>query len=414
MSKLNELIKKLCPNGVEYKKLGEIATITRGGSFQKKDFVSAGIPCIHYGQIYTKYGLFSEKTFSYLSESTAQKQKMAKTNDIIMAVTSENIDDVCKCVAWLGTEEVAVSGHAAIIHHQQNAKYLSYFFHSSAFSNQKKALAHGTKVIEVTPDKLSDIVIPVPPLIIQTTLVELLDSLTDAKVRLEKALRAEISYRETQYEHYYDRAFQSVAENSTQMEISQVASTFIGLATSVTKWKRDKGIQLLHNSDICRNAIVCKKIEYLLPEFVQKNRGKILRENDVITIHTGDVGTSAVVSKDYDGAIGFTTITSRVNDPEVVLPQYLCCYLNSRLCKQQIKSKTISDRNNLNLKSFNQILIPIPKTMAQKHIVDLLLRIDDQWHEIKSLLMEEIQNRQKQYEYYVDKLLSFEEVIENG
>lgn len=414
MRNLYKLLKELCPNGVEYKRLGDIATIARGGSFQKKDLVPTGIPCIHYGQIYTKYGLFCENTFSYLSESTAQKQKMARTNDIIMAVTSENIDDVCKCVAWLGTEEVAVSGHTAIIHHQENAKYLSYFFHSSIFNKQKRALAHGTKVIEVTPDKLSDIVVPIPPLIIQATLVDLLDSMTDAKEQLEKTLRTEISYREAQYEHYYDQIFLSFAKDSAKMEIRQVASTFIGLATSVTKWKRDEGVQLLHNSDICRNAIVCKKIEYLLPEFVQKNSGKILRENDIITIHTGDVGTSAVVSKDYVGTIGFTTITSRVNDPEVVLPQYLSCYLNSRLCKQQIKSKTISERNNLNLKAFDQIVIPIPNTSQQQYIVDMLFRIDGKWREIKSLLMEEIETRQKQYEYYVDKLLSFEEVKGNG
>ena len=61
MNKLNELMQKLCPDGVEYKKLGEIATISRGGNFQKKDYVEAGTPCIHYGQIYTQYGLFAEK-----------------------------------------------------------------------------------------------------------------------------------------------------------------------------------------------------------------------------------------------------------------------------------------------------------------------------------------------------------------
>lgn len=55
MSKLNELIQQLCPEGVEYKALGSFATISRGGNFQKKDFREDGFPCIHYGQIYTKY-----------------------------------------------------------------------------------------------------------------------------------------------------------------------------------------------------------------------------------------------------------------------------------------------------------------------------------------------------------------------
>lgn len=127
MNKLNELIHTLCPDGVEYKRLGEIATVSRGGNFQKKDYVEMGIPCIHYGQIYTQYGLFVDKTISFISEEKAARQKFAVKNDIIMAVTSENIDDVCKCVAWLGEEDVAVSGHTAIIHHTINPKYLVYY-----------------------------------------------------------------------------------------------------------------------------------------------------------------------------------------------------------------------------------------------------------------------------------------------
>ena len=57
-----------------------------------------------------------------------------------MAVTSENMEDVCKCVAWLGNEPVAVSGHSAIIKHNQNPKYLTYYFHSTMFFAQKRII----------------------------------------------------------------------------------------------------------------------------------------------------------------------------------------------------------------------------------------------------------------------------------
>ena len=142
MGRLSELIEKLCPNGVEYKTLGKIATISRGGNFQKKDFVECGIPCIHYGQIYTRYGLWADETITYIDEKIGEKAKYAEPNDIVMAVTSENIDDVCKSVAWIGNKKVAISGHTAIIHHNQNAKYLSYYFHSEHFYKQKVKLAH--------------------------------------------------------------------------------------------------------------------------------------------------------------------------------------------------------------------------------------------------------------------------------
>ena len=201
MSRLDELIKNLCPNGVEYKKLGEVATISRGGNFQKKDFVESGVPCIHYGQIYTKYGLFADNTFTFISEKTARKQKMAVKNDIIMAVTSENIEDVCKCLAWLGTEEVAISGHSAIIHHTLDPKYLVYYLHSAHFFAQKRKLAHGTKVIEVTPSSLSDVVLPVPPLEVQREIVHILDHFT----LLTAELTAELTARQKQYEYYRDK-----------------------------------------------------------------------------------------------------------------------------------------------------------------------------------------------------------------
>ena len=191
--------------GIAYVKLSDIATITRGGSFQKKDFCDDGVPCIHYGQIYTRYGLYADKTIQCVSEAVAKKSKKAVKNDIVMAVTSENVEDVCKCVAWLGDEDIAVSGHTAIIHHNQNAKYLSYYFHTSQFFEQKKRLAHGTKVIEVTPDHLNNIVIPLPPLAEQERIVSVLDRFDTLCNDISSGLPAEIEARQKQYEYYRDK-----------------------------------------------------------------------------------------------------------------------------------------------------------------------------------------------------------------
>lgn len=205
MTKLEKLIQELCPNGVEYKPLGDIATISRGGSFQKKDYTENGVPCIHYGQIYMYYGLFAEKTLTYISEEVAQKQKFAEPGDIIMAVTSENIDDVCKCMAWLGSEKVAVSGHTAIIHHSINPKYLVYWLSSTMFYQQKVKIAHGTKVIEVAPARLADIILPVPPLPVQREIVRILDNFTEITQKLTTELAAELIARKQQYEYYRNR-----------------------------------------------------------------------------------------------------------------------------------------------------------------------------------------------------------------
>ena len=187
-------------------KLGDIATISRGGNFQKKDFVKiGGTPCIHYGQIYTYYGPYSYDTLTSISDALAAKCKKASTNDIIMAVTSENIEDVCKCVAWLGDKEIAVSGHTAIIHHEQNPKYLSYYFHTAMFFAQKRKLAHGTKVIEVTPNSLNNILIPLPTIEQQQRIVDILDRFDKLCNDISEGLPAEIEARQKQYEYYRDK-----------------------------------------------------------------------------------------------------------------------------------------------------------------------------------------------------------------
>lgn len=195
-------------------RLGDIATITRGGNFQKRDFAANGFPCIHYGQIYTSYGIYADKTITNISEDAAEKSKKAAKNDIVMAVTSENIEDVCKCVAWIGEDEIAVSGHTAIIHHEQNPKFLVYYFHTQDFIKRKKKLAHGTKVIEVTPDKLNDIIVPLPSREEQERIVSVLDRFDFLCNDLSNGIPAEIEARQKQYEYYRDKllTFEELSE----------------------------------------------------------------------------------------------------------------------------------------------------------------------------------------------------------
>ena len=154
--------------------------------------------------MYTHFGIYADKTLKFVSEETFDKSRKAVPNDIVMAVTSENVEDVCSCTAWIGDEPIAISGHTAIIHHNQNAKYLSYYFHTAHFYNQKTKLAHGIKVVEVTPDKLNDIVIPLPSLEEQERLVAILDRFDTLCTDISSGLPAEIEARQKQYEYYRD------------------------------------------------------------------------------------------------------------------------------------------------------------------------------------------------------------------
>ena len=153
-------------------RLGTIADIERGSNFTKKDFVKSGVPCIHYGQIHTKFHYSTKSAISFIPEVIARKCRKVKYGDVVMAVTSENFNDVCKCVAWLNTEEAAVGGHTAIIRHRINPLYLVYFFFTVIFSNQKEKYYHDGKVVEFPPAALQKILLPIPPLSEQQRIIE--------------------------------------------------------------------------------------------------------------------------------------------------------------------------------------------------------------------------------------------------
>lgn len=185
--------------------LRDICTIERGGNFQKKDFTDTGIPAIHYGKIYTYYGLYTDRTLNYINEERAKKQKFANKNDIIMAVTSENVDDVCKCVVWEGQEPVAVSGHSLIIKHNQNARFLAYYFTSLYFQKQKERYCIGTKVIEISKDSIGKILVPIPNIEKQNMIVKILDKYYSIIGSILELIPAEIEARQKQYEYYRNK-----------------------------------------------------------------------------------------------------------------------------------------------------------------------------------------------------------------
>lgn len=184
--------------------------------------------------------------------------------------------------------------------------------------------------------------------------------------------------------------------------LDDIADTFIGLATSVTKYKEKEGIVLLHNSDIRQNKIILKSIEFISKDFADKNKGKYHRLNDIVTVHTGDVGTSAVISKEYVGSMGFTTLVTRIRNFNLINPHYLCYYFNSDICKRDIARVTISDRSNLNQKEFCKLRIPIPPLEVQEEIV----RILDKFGELEAELEAELEVRKNQYEFWREKLLT--------
>jgi len=200
MSRIDDLIAELCPNGVEFKTLGEVGEFIRGNGLQKSDLTNTGVRAIHYGQIHTHYGAWATETKSFVSVTHAARLRKAQFGDLIIATTSEDDQAVAKAVAWMGNDEVAISGDAYIYRHNLEPKYVAYFFQSEQFQIQKKRHITGTKVRRVSGQSLAKIRIPVPPPIIQSEIAKVLDTFTE----LEAKLAAELEARRKQYRYYRD------------------------------------------------------------------------------------------------------------------------------------------------------------------------------------------------------------------
>lgn len=203
----NELLsfKHLGQGGVRWVTLSEVGEFIRGNGLQKKDFQESGFPCIHYGQIFTHYGLSATETKSFVSAELAQKLRKAKTGDLVIATTSENTEDVAKAVAWLGPDKVVYGGHASVYRHSMHPAYVAHYFRSDNFQAQKNRLVRGTKVKDISNKALEGILIPVPDKREQERVADILDAFDALVNGMREGLPAEITARRKQYEYYREQ-----------------------------------------------------------------------------------------------------------------------------------------------------------------------------------------------------------------
>lgn len=205
MSQIDQLVSALRPAGVKFKALGDIGSITRGRRFVKADMVESGSPCIHYGELYTKYGTWATKAYSYLDPALASRLRVAQPGDVVFVSTGETVEDIGKAVAWLGTEDVVIHDALYAFRSGLDPKYVAYFSQTREFHTQIRRNISSSKVSAISPENLGKVRIPAPPLAVQREIVRVLDSFTELESKLKAELEAELVARRQQYQHYRDR-----------------------------------------------------------------------------------------------------------------------------------------------------------------------------------------------------------------
>ncbi|WP_291383044.1 restriction endonuclease subunit S [Demequina sp.] len=403
MSRLDELIAEHCPDGVAHRPLGDVGEFIRGNGLQKSDLTDEGAPAIHYGQLHTHYGVWTDTTKSFTTPALATKLRRARPGDLIIVTTSEDDAAVAKATAWIGDGEVAVSGDAYIYRHSLDPRYVAYYFQSDQFQGQKTRHVSGTKVRRISGTSLAKIHIPVPPLEVQREIVRILDQFT----ALEAELEAELEVRTRQYEHYRARAFDFPSDIrvrwSTLGEVSAKVSSG-GTPSSGRDAYYGGEIPWLRTQEVDFGLIHSTGLS-ITEEGLRNSSAKWIPGHCVIVAMYGATAAKVAINE-----IPLTTNQACCNlqiDPEQADYRYVFYWVASQY--ERLKSLGEGSQSNLNAKKVRSFTIPLPSLDEQLRVVSLLSKFDALVNDLTVGLPAELAARRKQYEYYRDKLLTFEE-----
>ena len=413
MSKLDELIRELCPDGVEYKKLGEIATVLRGASPRPiKKYItndSDGVNWIKIGDVPvgSKYITQSEEK---ITKEGAEKSRYVQKGDFIlsnsMSFGRPYILAIDGCIhdGWL-----SISNFKDVF----LSDYLYYLLSSSAIQQEmKKRASFGGAVQNLNADIVKALVLPVPPIEVQSEIVRMLDSYTESVVELQRQLTAELTARKTQYSYYRDKLL-TFDVRAQKKKIGELTRVFSAARVHKNEWTTE-GVPFYRSSDVIskfngvENSRGKAYISFDLYKKLSEKSGKIMKDDILIT---------------GGGSIGIPYIVP-TNDPIYVKDADLLCIqksdkFNSRFLYHYFLStefrkylKNITHNATIAHYTISQIedtLVPLPSIEIQNRIVNVLDNFEKICSDLNIGLPAEIEARQRQYEYYRDKLLTFAE-----
>ena len=382
MSKVEELLEKYNPDGVEDLTLGEICLNhdSKRRPISKGNRIPGNIP--YYGangiQDYVDDYLFNGEYILVGEDGSV--------------ITEEGTP----IVKWV-YGKFWVNNHAHIFSENLNKALLKYVFYILQI-NKIKDLVRGVPP-KLTKESALSISLKIPHIKVQEESVKILDSFTN----LIDALNEELSLRQKQFEYYREKllTFDDDVEKFIVTEVAQLKSGLTYKPSDVS----DKGILVLRSSNI-KNGFLSYDDNVFVKESTKISDRSIVRCNDIlICVRNGSkklVGKCAMIDKNADGmAFGAFMSVLRAKD---INPKYLFYVWSSQIIQDKIKGDDAAPINQITSKDFNRLLIPVPKEQIQQSIVEKL----DAFESLISSLKEEIALRQKQYEYYREKLLTFD------
>ena len=375
----------------EYKTFGEIGSFLRGKNIQKADFVSGGLPCIHYGQIHTKFDISIDYHLSEIPQEVYDKAIIASPGDVIIAITSEDIDGSCKSVVWLGNYDIAVSAHAAILKHNMNGKFIAYYLRSNTFFTQKLKYARGFKVMEIKTKDLAKLVLPIPPKPTQLSIVSELDKLNELiQIKKEQLKDYDALAQSIFYEMFGDPV-----ENEKGWEVKKLGKLCSKIGSGATprggnESYKDEGISLIRSLNVYNNEFRRKDLAYIDDEQAAALSNVTILEDDVLLNITGaSVARCCIVPSDL--------LPARVNQhvciirplDNVLVPIFLNKVLTN--ISYQIRLLTLArskgaTREALPKSVVDSLLVPLPPLSLQHSFAHKIEQIERQKAEVQKTI----------------------------
>ncbi|EJM7154850.1 restriction endonuclease subunit S [Vibrio parahaemolyticus] len=414
MSVLGIIEKLLDGVEVEWKKFDEVGVFLRGKRFVKADMKSEGVPCIHYGEMYTHFGVHAKEAKSFLDETVASKLRVANPGDVVIVAAGETVEDIGNGTAWLGESDVVFHDACFSFKSSQDPKYVAYYLRTNLFKEQIRRSVSSGKISSINAKGLGKAAIPIPcpdnpekSLAIQAEIVRILDAFTDMTAELTTELTAELNLRKKQYNYYRDKLL-SFGDGEVEWKTLGEVTQLITKGTTPKEFVSD-GVNFIKLESFDDNRIKPDKFMFITPEVHNKAlKRSVLEENDILFAIAGaTIGKCAIVDKSVlpantNQALAIVRLTQQVK------VKFAFYYMQTTAMTDYIaKFNKTSAQPNINLKQMSEFKIPVPSINEQIRIIQILDNFNTSTSSIKEGLLREIELRQKQYEYYRDLLLSF-------
>lgn len=407
MSTLEELIQKLCPNGVEYRPLGEVCKIIRGKGLCKDDIGNGNIPIILYGELYTSYGNYITQIKSSTDIEKVNNSPMIEFTDILLPISSTTKEaKIGKASAYTLNNKAYLGSDAILLKHHQNCGFLVHLLNGSWFEKLKMQCVSGTTINHLNPSKLSKIKIPIPPIEVQEEIVRILDKFTE----LSAELTAELTARKKQYEFYRDNIL-NFSNDVPRYKLAEIFNTRNGYTPSKNNkqfWNTSE-ISWFRMEDIRENGRILDKA--IQGVSISAVKGKAFPKNSIIISTSATIGEHALIKCESLANQRFTylILKDEYKDKYNIMFLFYYCFVLDEYCKENLNQGNFA---SVDMRKFNEFEFPMPSLEEQDHIVAILDRFDKLCNDISEGLPAEIEARQKQYEYYRDKLLNFKEIAQ--